>query len=75
MRKLNDTATLWNIIAAGLSEFIFNKIYRKDKIDFFYDLSQYKHMVNKKNLGKKAYLPTYVKNEAQSPFKINEKFK
>lgn len=68
-----------DLIAAGLPEFILNKIDRetlKDTVDVFNEVSEYEHMVNKKKfLGKKknVNLNTNDKNEDQKPCKICEK--
>lgn len=51
MRKSIDAGTLVDLVAAGLPEFILNKIDRetlKDTVDLFNEVSKYEHMVNKK---------------------------
>ncbi|XP_073948722.1 uncharacterized protein [Choristoneura fumiferana] len=82
MRRSIDTGTLIDLIAAGLPEFILNRIDRetlRDAVDLFNELSKYEHMVNKKNLLVKrrfgdGNLPrTNDKNEEKSPCKICEK--
>lgn len=82
MRRSIDTGTLVDLIAAGLPEFILNKIDRetiKDTVDLFNEVSKYEHMVNKKNLLQKRkfgdgnLIRTNDKNEGKSPCKICEK--
>lgn len=51
MRRSIDNGTLVDLIAAGLPEFILNKIdreYLKDTVDLFNEVSKYEHLVNKK---------------------------
>lgn len=82
MRRSIDTGTLLDLIAAGLPEFIMNKIDRetlKDTVDLFNEVSKYEHMVNQKNLlpkrkfGYGNLTRTNDKNEEKSPCKICEK--
>lgn len=79
MRRSIDSGTLVDLIAAGLPEFILNKIDRgalKDAADLFTEVNRYEHMVNKKNvLGKKrnVNLNTKGRNEEHKPCKICEK--
>jgi len=78
MRKSIDTGTLVDLIAAGLPEFILNKIDRetiKDTVDLFNEVSKYEHMVNKNFLSKKKNTNVGIKekNEDQNPCKICEK--
>ncbi|KMQ82740.1 hypothetical protein RF55_22015 [Lasius niger] len=79
MRKSIDAGTLVDLVAAGLPEFILNKIDRetlKDTVDLFNEVSKYEHMVNKKNFsGKKKdiNLNTKGRNEDHKPCKICEK--
>lgn len=78
MRRSIDTGTLVDLIAAGLPEFILNKINREalnDTVDLFNEVSKYEHMVNKKRfLGQKnTYFRTNAKNEDRNPCKICEK--
>ena len=57
MRRSIDAGTLIDLIAAGLPEFILNRIDRElleDTVDLFNKISKYEHMVNKrKNFEKK----------------------
>lgn len=56
MRRHIDTGTLVDLIAAGLPEFILNRIDREilsDAVDLFNEVSKCKHMVNKKNFIEK----------------------
>lgn len=82
MRRSIDTGTLVDLIAAGLPEFILNRIDREaltDTVDLFNEVSKYEHMVNKKNvLSKRKFgdgnlMKTSDKNEEKSPCKICEK--
>lgn len=81
MRRSIDAGTLVDLVAAGLPEFILNKIDRetlKDTVDLFNEVSKYEHMVNKKNFfGKKKdiNLNTKGRNEDHKPCKICEKLK
>lgn len=63
MRKSIDAGTLVDLVAAGLPEFIFNKIDRetlKDTVDLFNEVSKYEHMVKKKLFWKeKRYKSEY----------------
>lgn len=79
MRRSIDTGTLVDLIAAGLPEYILNKIDREaltDTVDLFNEVSKYEHMVNRKR-----FLPTRKygnsknnsKNEEQTPCRICEK--
>lgn len=67
MRKTMDTESLIDLIAAGLPDFILNRIDRellKDTADLFNELSKYEHMVNKKNNPQKKnkYLNNKINN-------------
>lgn len=79
MRRSIDTGTLVDLIAAGLPEFIMNKIDRetvKDTVDLFNEVSRYEHMVNKKSFLNKrinASLRTNGSNEEKRPCTICEK--
>lgn len=79
MRRSIDMGTLMDLIAAGLPEFILNKINRealKDTVDLFNEVSKYEHMVNKKKLfinKRNANLGTNGRNENHVPCKICEK--
>jgi len=51
MRRSIDSGTLIDLIAAGLPEFILNRIDRellKDPVDLFREISNYEHMIKKK---------------------------
>lgn len=79
MRRTIDTGTLVDLVAAGLPEFILNKIDReglKDTVDLFNEVSKYEHMVNKKVFwAKRRYENQRIddKNEEKAPCKICEK--
>lgn len=79
MRRTIDTGTLIDIIAAGLPEFILNKIDRetlRDTVDLFNEVSKYEHMVNKKpSLAMKRYVSLNInsKNEEIKACTICEK--
>jgi hypothetical protein len=80
MRRTIDAGTLVDLIAAGLPEFILNKMDReklKDTIDLFNEVSKYEHMVNKKTFFPKRryYMNTKItdKKEDKHPCKICEK--
>ncbi|XP_041982529.1 uncharacterized protein LOC121735693 [Aricia agestis] len=79
MRKSIDTDTLIDIIAAGLPEFILNKIDReslKDTVDLFNELGKYEHLMNRRSriTPRKYENQKYVsKNEEKSPCKICDK--
>lgn len=65
MRQTMDTGSLVDLIAAGLPEFILNKIDReslKDTVDLFNEVSRYEHMVNKT----KTYLQKKKENRRNS---------
>lgn len=76
MRKSIDINTLVDLIAAGLPEFILNKIDREslqDTSDLFNELNKYEHIVNKKNnFGRRNSRNTETnrKNENKSFCKI-----
>lgn len=79
MRRSMDTGTLVDLIAAGLPEFILNKIDRellKDTVDLFNEVSKYEHMTNKKSfIARRRYgnYKTENRNEEYTPCKICEK--
>ncbi|XP_064292390.1 uncharacterized protein LOC135309834 [Plodia interpunctella] len=79
MRPSIDTGTLTDLIAAGLPEFILNKIDReilKDTMDLFNELNKHEHSMNKRNfVAKRNYgnQKSYVKTETKIPCKICEK--
>lgn len=79
MRNTIDTGTLIDLIAAGLPEFILNRIDReilKDTVDLFNEVRKCEHMMNKKkNLVYKKYgsHTSINRNEDRSPCKICEK--
>lgn len=79
MRRSIDTGTLVDLVAAGLPEFILNRIDReavKDTIDLFNEVSKYEHMVcQKKNFNKERTInkKTPGKDEDKKPCKICEK--
>lgn len=80
MRRTIDPGTLVDLIAAGLPEFILNKIDRerlKDTVDLYNEVSKYEHMVNKKTFSaKKRYYmnsKTNDRKEEKHPCKICEK--
>lgn len=79
MRRSIDAGTLVDLIAAGLPEFVLNKIDRealKDTIDLFNEVSKHEYMVNKKSyMVKRSYggFRKSIKNEDQTPCKICEK--
>lgn len=78
MRRSIDAGTMVDLIAAGLPEFILNKIDReilKETVDLFNEVSKYEHMVNKKSfLAKRTYgnPRTNEKIEEKHPCKICE---
>ncbi|XP_050666399.1 uncharacterized protein LOC126966416 [Leptidea sinapis] len=78
MRRTIDTGTLVDLIAAGLPEFIVNRIDREvlqDTVDLFNEVSKYEHMVNKRVLLNKKryeYPKINTKNEHKYPCKICE---
>lgn len=79
MRRSIDTGTLVDLIAAGLPEFILNRIDRetvKDTVELFKEVNKYEHMVDRKNfLSKKrnTNVGSKEKNEDKNPCKICEK--
>lgn len=77
MRKSIDPGTLIDIIAAGLPEFILNRIDReilKNTVDFFNEISKYEHLVNKKNIFEKRKKFININNkEEKKPCKNCEK--
>lgn len=53
MRRIIDSGTMIDLIAAGLPEFILNRIDRevlKDTVDLFSEISNYEHMLIKKKV-------------------------
>lgn len=80
MRRTIDPGTLVDLIAAGLPEFILNRIDRerlKDTVDLYNEVSKYEHMVNKKTfLAKKRYYmnsKTNDRKEEKHPCKTCER--
>lgn len=79
MRRSIDTGTLIDLIAAGLPEFVLNRIDReilKDTVDLFNEVGKYEHMVNRKSTVPKnnsRYWRNTYKNEEYTPCKICEK--
>ncbi|CAI6373435.1 unnamed protein product [Macrosiphum euphorbiae] len=80
MRTTIDSGTLIDLIAAGLPEFILNRIDRevlKDTVDLFSEISNFEHMVIKKKsfFEKKKILSMNYKekNEEKKPCKHCEK--
>lgn len=79
MRRTIDIGTLLDLIAAGLPEFILNRIDREallDTVDLFNEVSKFEHMVNKRNFvakGKYGNPRAQTKNEDKIPCKICEK--
>ena len=79
MRKSIDTGTLVDLIAAGLPEYILNKIDRESLTapeDLFNEVTKYEHMVNKKQfLYKKRVgnFKSYSQIEERVTCKICEK--
>lgn len=79
IRRSMDKGTLIDLIAAGLPEFILNRVDRetlKDTVDLFNEVSKYEHMVNKKKFsGKKTdvNLKADDKYKGKNPCKICEK--
>ncbi|XP_072946487.1 uncharacterized protein [Epargyreus clarus] len=78
MRRSIDTGTLLDLIAAGLPEFILNRIDRgilKETEDLFNELSKYEYIVNKKRFSCKksnVYVRDETKYDNKSPCKICE---
>lgn len=80
MRRSIDSGTLIDLIAAGLPEFILNRIDRevlKDTVDLFREISNYEHMVRKKSFFEKKKSINNIyhkeKNEEKKPCKNCEK--
>lgn len=78
MRRSIDKGTLIDLIAAGLPEFILNRINREsleDTVDLFNEVSKYEHMINKKyNLVvRRSTNQRNYNNEQKQPCKICEK--
>lgn len=79
MRRTIDTDTLVDLVAAGLPEFILNRINRetlKDTVDLFNEVSKYEHLVNKKSympIMKNENMRTNNRNEEKYVCKICEK--
>lgn len=76
MRRSMDLGTLIDLIAAGLPEFILNKIDRevlKDTVDLFNEISKFEHMVNKKSFfGKKKIYINKERNDEKKPCRYCE---
>lgn len=79
MRESIDIGTMVDLIAAGLPEFILNRIDREtiqDTVGLFNEVSRYEHMLNKKRYVQKnkyGNIKTNRKNEEYTPCKICEK--
>lgn len=81
MRRSMDMGTMIDLIAAGLPEFILNKINREeieDTVSLFNELSKYEHLINyskKNNFPKKKYVvfKTNSKSGECTPCKTCEK--
>lgn len=79
MRRSIDTGTLIDLVAAGLPEFVLNKIDRevlKDTVDLFNEVRKYEHMVNKKSFFAKrkfGNVRTEGKHEDHKPCRNCEK--
>lgn len=66
MRQTIDKGTLIDLIAAGLPEFILNRIDRemiRETSDLFNELNKYEHMVSKKSFNKKTGTNAEDKNK------------
>ncbi|CAH0547050.1 unnamed protein product [Brassicogethes aeneus] len=72
MRRSIDTGTLIDLIAAGLPEFILNKIDRetlKDTVDLFNEISKYEYTINKKNAWIKKRNVNFQNKSKQEDYK------
>lgn len=76
MRRSIDSGTLVDLVAAGLPEFVLNRIDREalgDTVDLFNEVSKYEHLVNRRSFLVKNRVGNVRNTNERNPCKICDK--